>query len=121
MILVTGACSSGKRTFVRSLGYEWDAMVDARDCLWEDARVVYNAQELVRNPEADLELLFDCLKNKQVVVCTEVGCGIVPLERADRVWREHAGRLSCMLADEANAVVRMVCGIAVTLKGDASL
>lgn len=96
-------------------------MADAKDSLWEDALVVYNAQELVRNPEVDLELLLNCLKDKQVVVCTEVGCGIVPLERADRAWRERAGRLNCMLADEADAVVRMVCGIAVTLKGDAGL
>ena len=31
-----------------------------------------------------------------VIVMDEIGCGIVPLERADRLWREAAGWAACL-------------------------
>ena len=62
-------------------------------------------------------LLFEQLKNKKVVTINEVGSGVIPAERAERLGREASGRLSVLLAKEAEQVVRMVCGIPVMLKG----
>ena len=45
------------------------------------------------------------------------GTGPGPAERAEREKREKAGRLNCMLAERASAVVRMCCGIPSVLKG----
>ena len=124
MILIVGGIASGKRTYARSLGFSDDDMADG---VLDDHPVVLNAQELVRGEEAeDGELggkgplpegLVDALAAKQVVACVEVGSGVVPLERGDRVWRERAGRLTCELAQRADRVVRMVCGISTELKG----
>lgn len=124
MILVVGGIASGKRTYVRSLGFSDDDMADG---VLDDRPVVLNAQELVHCDEAEggelggkgllPEGLVEALATKRVVACVEVGSGVVPLERGDRIWRERAGRLTCELAQHADRVVRMVCGVPTDLKG----
>lgn len=54
----------------------------------------------------------------QIVLCDEVGCGIVPLDRAERDWREAVGRLCCALAARADLVVRVTAGLPQVLKGE---
>ena len=51
-----------------------------------------------------------------VILCDEVGCGVVPIAPAERQWREETGRLCCLLAQRAQRVERIFCGIAMTLK-----
>ena len=53
-----------------------------------------------------------------VVMATEIGGGIVPLEAEQRRAREAAGRLACLLAARADTVIEMFCGIPTVLKGD---
>lgn len=65
--------------------------------------------------ETYLEELFT--KNPQaVILCDEVGMGIVPIEKQERVWRELVGRACCLIAHRADEVVRLVCGIPQTIK-----
>lgn len=45
------------------------------------------------------------------VVSDEVGCGIVPMDRDERVFREANGRVNCLLAEEADEVYRVMAGI----------
>ena len=103
MILVVGGMASGKRTFARGLGFpEEDMAFDVHGRLRDGA---------------DAGALLGELSEKAVITCAEVGNGIVPLDPGERAWREAVGRLSCALAERADAVVRMVCGIPVVLKG----
>ena len=51
-----------------------------------------------------------------VVVADEIGCGVVPMDRDDRAWRENAGRALCVLAQRAESVTRVICGIGVRIK-----
>ena len=53
-----------------------------------------------------------------MVLAVETGAGVVPVDRMERENREKAGRLACLLADRADTVVRMCCGIPEVLKGD---
>ena len=117
MIVVTGGVASGKRTFVRSLGFSDNQMADA---VIDDRPVVYNLQDLVlRNLDASgAEGLIDSLACKRVVICDEVGCGVVPMGPGERAARERTGRLVIELSSRAELVVRMVCGIPVVLKGE---
>ncbi|MBQ9827596.1 MAG: bifunctional adenosylcobinamide kinase/adenosylcobinamide-phosphate guanylyltransferase [Lachnospiraceae bacterium] len=113
MILVTGAVCSGKTDYVKSLGYD-DA--DIGRSLTDDAPVLYGLEDLVKaDPENALSML-DALLEKEVVVCSETGCGIVPLDKKERLAREATGRLMCALAEKAGRVVRMVCGIPQVIK-----
>lgn len=98
MILIIGGRGAGKREFAReTLG------CDPKDTLPA-------LHEL--DPLPPLEELL----GYEAVICDEVGCGVVPLERADRERREAIGRLCCALAREAQAVYRLQCGLAMRLK-----
>ena len=126
MILITGGTSSGKATFARKLAAQhgWnedDITFNVEELLWgqvEDAGQIAPAGDDADNkaPSATPELI-EQLAAKAIVTCSEVGAGIVPLDAQERAWREAVGRMSCELASQADAVVRMVCGIPVVLKG----
>lgn len=76
--------------------------------------------ELIRGltpPEARAFALELIEKNPDaVVVCDEIGMGVVPLEPEGRLWREAVGAAMCLLADRAERVTRVVCGIPVRIK-----
>ncbi|MDO4796748.1 MAG: bifunctional adenosylcobinamide kinase/adenosylcobinamide-phosphate guanylyltransferase [Coriobacteriales bacterium] len=112
MVLVIGGIASGKRTYVRSLGYEDDHM-SARAA--SPAPVLLALEESLRPGELDEQTLAQVLA-KEVVVCAEVGMGVVPIDAEQRAWRERVGRTCALLAAQATRVVRLVCGIPVTIK-----
>ncbi len=60
--------------------------------------------------------LLPWLQDK-VVVCDEIGCGIVPLDPFERQWREETGRLCCEIAKVAGTVIRVHCGLPQFIKG----
>lgn len=51
-----------------------------------------------------------------ILICDELGCGIVPVSGEDRDYRENVGRIVCELAGRAESVERIVCGIASRLR-----
>lgn len=117
MILITGGLASGKRAFVRSLGF---ADADMSDGPLDAKPVLCDAQGLAGKDgsDADLPTLAERIAmQKQVVIYREVGNGIVPTDAGERVWRERAGRFGQELAARADAVVRMTCGIPQAVKG----
>lgn len=103
MILIIGGSSSGKRDYARSLGYS-------------DTDISQNVWELVRNNPENADMLLETLIQLPVVICDEVGSGIVPVERKERDARDACGRLCIALAIRAERVVRMVAGIPTVLK-----
>lgn len=113
MILVIGAAASGKRAFVETLGYTQE---DIADAILDNKPVLDNLQALVMiDPEQALNL-FDALCEKEVVICDEVGSGVIPIDAQERAAREQCGRLCILLAKEATRVIRMVCGIPKIIK-----
>lgn len=60
-----------------------------------------------------------CRKNADaVILINEIGCGIIPIEKAEREWREAVGRCGCILAANADTVIRLINAIPVLLKGE---
>jgi len=104
MMFITGPLYSGKRTFARRFGGR--CAVD-----------VQNAAAKAETPEA-LEKLAEELAEYDIVIATEVGGGVVPMDAGERAAREAAGRLACLLAARADCVVQMFCGIPTVLKGE---
>ena len=104
MIFVTGPLFSGKAGYARTLCPENELLL--------------NAHELA-DGTSDLAALADELAARYAVItAAEVGGGIVPIDPVQRVQREAAGRLSCLLAARADAVVRVFCGIPTVIKGE---
>ena len=109
MRLIIGGKHQGKLEYALSLGY---TMEDVATQLPAEKPILYGLQELVReNPDLQPEEIPDC-----IVICDELGCGVVPLDFEDRVWRERTGRLCGALAKRAERVDRVFCGIAMQLK-----
>ena len=51
-----------------------------------------------------------------IIICDELGNGIVPIKKQERVWREQTGRLMIELAKQAERVERILCGLGQRLK-----
>ena len=51
-----------------------------------------------------------------IIICDEIGNGIVPMDPFERVYRERTGRIQVKLAADAEEVERVVCGIAQRIK-----
>ena len=113
MILVIGGAASGKLSYVRSLGYSDDQLADA---VLDERPVIINLQDLVTASVEDAPSLLEPMLAKEVVVCDEVGAGVIPAVRTEREAREATGRLCNQLAQEATSVIRLVAGIPVKLK-----
>ena len=115
MVLILGALGAGKLAYAHSLGYA-DAQI--AQAVLDDRPALAGLETLVRSDPADADALFGALCKKELVLCCEVGCGVIPLDRADRAYREAVGRLCTRLAAEATAVVRVIAGIPVAIKGE---
>ena len=108
MIFITGPLYSGKREYAcKILGC---GEAELQSC------AIWDVQDLAVQC-GDLAALADELSQYEVVIATEVGGGVVPVDAGERVGREAAGRLSCLLARRAECVVRVFCGLPVVLKG----
>lgn len=101
MIFITGPLYSGKRTFAKKF----------------PGSCIADVQERAAEAE-DLETLAQDLAGYDIVLATEVGGGVVPMDAGERAAREAAGRLACLLAERADCVVQMFCGIPIVLKGE---
>jgi len=113
MVLVIGGAGSGKLDYVKSLGYSQEVIADG---LLNERPVVYHLQNIVFDDPDHAPELLDALLCKEVVVCDEVGSGIIPLSARERQAREATGRLCIQLAMHATRVVRLVCGIPAVIK-----
>lgn len=125
MILITGGFSQGKRTFAEEkLGVSGlvadGASAGAEEIRRADLLIHYHLlvkRQLERglDPQAEAEKL--AAENPDLVITvTELGCGIVPADAFDRRWRECTGRCSCLLAEKADAVYRVLCGIGTRIR-----
>lgn len=53
-----------------------------------------------------------------IIIMNEIGSGIIPLEKEERLWREEAGRCGCLIAKHAEKVIRVCCGCGIVIKGE---
>ena len=114
MILVVGGLGQGKLEYVLGRTGHGPEEVAYTPEEAETQPVFYG---LERWPELDVDRLLQ-VNPGIVLICQEVGCGVVPVEPEERAWREAAGRLCCRLAQRAECVIRIFCGLPLVLKGD---
>lgn len=121
MILIIGGVGQGKLDYVKQrweLGEE-----DVSEALGEQ-RVVYKLEAVIRGLQNEgkdpvsVVLAHAKAHPDTIYICDEVGCGVVPVERWERAWREAVGRCCTALAAEAELVERVFCGLPMVLKGE---
>lgn len=118
MTLVIGGAGQGKLAYALNRLRLDDTQVsrDPRD----PKPIVDGLEAWLRGEEDPMPALEELLAAVPdvTILCDEVGCGVVPMERADRLWRERVGRTCCALAERAECVIRLYCGIPAVLKGE---
>lgn len=119
MLFVTGPLYAGKQDYVmNALG--WDEAAFAENGVRDVQELAAQCAREEQEPAAlrdRLHRLADELAKRRVVIATETGGGVVPLDPVERREREAAGRLACLLAERARTVVRVNCGLPQLLKG----
>ncbi len=126
MVLITGGAYQGKVDYAIekfNLSRK-DIYTCTRDKveLPEGAAIINNVEELVwaclANDRDPLKYLAARKSrwNKSVMIVNDISCGIVPMDKNERIFREAVGRTTMYLAQEALAVVRVFAGIGKRLK-----
>ena len=126
MVLITGGAYQGKVDFAvdKFNVSRKDIYTCTRDKveLPEGAGIINNVEELVwacfANDRDPLKYLAARKSrwNKSVMIVNDISCGIVPMDKNERIFREAVGRTTMYLAQEAIAVVRVFAGIGKRLK-----
>lgn len=114
VVLIVGGMAQGKLAFARRvLGVTaWsEGALGAEDCV----HGLHLALRSLPDPAGGLDVWLKA-HPEGVLICDEVGCGVTPLDRGDRDWRELVGRTCCALAERAEAVYRVRCGLGVRIK-----
>lgn len=125
--LVTGGAYQGKTDFVCGhFGLDAKDITDGSAC---DFKEVFSAK-CIKSYHRLIERLIahgdDCVhfthqlcdgNSDVIIILDEIGCGVIPAERAERKRRELTGKCGCIIAQESGAVIRVTCGLPVYIKG----
>lgn len=125
MVLIFGGAYQGKKDFVLAqFGLKED---DICVCSPE------NAPDLTKKCLANMEnFAWYCLNRGEdpmdhfacnsavfedkIFIFRDIFCGVVPLSKEERAWREATGRVMQYLAGRADRVSRIFCGLEQRLK-----
>ncbi|MCR4629593.1 MAG: bifunctional adenosylcobinamide kinase/adenosylcobinamide-phosphate guanylyltransferase [Clostridium sp.] len=80
----------------------------SEEIFWKKLRE--EAEETVQRILADPRI--------RVITADEIGCGVVPLSRREREYRDTYGRICQKIAKQADMVIRVVCGIPTVISSD---
>lgn len=128
MILIIGGAWQGKLDFAMRLAEEKgmkkqvaEGKTDSFD-MASSHSIIHNFHQYIKRLLKDGKSVEDFIStlerdNPEVIIITnELGCGIVPMDFEDRLWREEAGRASVCIGKTSKEVYRLVCGIATRIK-----
>lgn len=128
MLLITGGAFQGKFQYALALKNAEEStlkVADPESCSYEEletCHILRGFHLLIRRlltEEREIYPLLETLlaKNPDILIITdELGCGIVPVDPFDRLYRETTGRACCYLAERAREVHRVTCGIGTVIK-----
>ena len=118
MKFITGGAYQGKLEYAKKLypGAEW---TDGAGCSLQEilsCGAVDHFHLFVRRwlqegktPQELIRAILD--KNRDlIIVCDEIGCGLVPTDAFEREYRESVGRICTQLVEYADEVYRVTCG-----------
>ena len=126
MELYIGGFAQGKLAYVRKKYPQYtdlDVMDGSMPCgfhqhfkiwnhfhLWVKRRLLEGG-----DPESELEQFLTAYPDS-IIICDEIGNGIIPLDHEERQYREYTGRLLCRIAKEAVCGERIICGVGCRIK-----
>lgn len=134
MELFLGGCYQGKLDYVKKIHPECEGQIlegcelslEKEKLLQEvtafSKPVINHFHEWVKRclaEQAEPEKLTLALIQQNlnlIIISDEVGNGIVPMDAMEREYRERTGRIQIMIAERAERVERVLCGMGQRLK-----
>lgn len=127
MKLVIGGTAQGKLEYVL-LKYDvqknmvWNGVLPNEMELNENIVIINHFHQWIKSrmisggcPEDEIMSFLDCHEDC-IIICDEIGNGIVPIDAFEREYRERVGRILVQLAKRAEGVERIICGIGQKIK-----
>ena len=127
MKLIIGGTAQGKLEYVL-LKYDaqknmvWDGVLPNDMELNGNIVIINHFHQWVKSrmvsggcPEDEIMSFLDCNEDC-IIICDEIGNGIVPIDPFEREYRERTGRILVQLAMRAEEVERIICGIGQKIK-----
>lgn len=127
MEVYVGGCGQGKLQYVlEKRKVTRKDIVDGADLSpdqTEGFKVINHFHLFIRQWVDDPQIVYrylDTLSEKNagvILICDQVGGGVIPIEKKERDWRELVGRVMCIAVKQSDHVERIVCGLGQVLKG----
>lgn len=125
MILVFGGAYQGKAAFVEKTFHFSKNMTfqcSEKTGMCYDYPVinslhlyVLGSVERGDNPIEYIQKNLPMFRDK-IIICDDISCGIVPLGKDLRLYRDQVGKIMQILSREADEVYRIFCGIGEKIK-----
>ena len=119
MELIIGGAFQGKleyarKTYKLNISDVCDCSTDkepdlSKRCINHFERYILWCQKNGKEPQLNF-------RDDQIIILSDIFCGVVPIEKEARAWRENCGRAGTALAASANSVTRLFCGIPKRIK-----
>ena len=125
MILITGGKYQGKLDFAlgtigvteENVSYDLPAEGDKKVKIINNCEAIIKDMIKINIPVEDIREIWKApdLKDK-ILIFNDVTMGIVPIDADERRYREAVGKVATELAESADIVYRVFCGIPLKLK-----
>lgn len=109
MIFLIGGAYQGKTKYI-SEHFAGHTVINSYN------KAVKSQLEAGKNPMDELNEMLKKMPKDVVIASDEVGLGLVPVNKADRDYREWVGHINCELAARADQVIRVISGIGTRIK-----
>ena len=130
MILVTGGAYQGKLDYAKeAYGFTDDDVFTCEEgstAVGFDEKIVDHFERYVlalikagQVPEKAVGMQLRANRYKgRIIICDDISQGIVPMDATERAWREGVGRTMVKIAQQADKVIRVFCGIPEIVKDE---
>lgn len=108
MKLVIGGAYQGKKDFVKENLKDEEIFDDFHIYILELIKKDIDAVTFIKDNIKDLE--------NKVIICDDISCGVVPIDKTERKWREDLGRILVLISKNSKEVYRVFAGIGVKIK-----
>lgn len=126
MILIIGGQAQGKLNYALKIsGLKEDNVYNKYNFepeIIKEKRIINNFHLIIRYiMENNKDYNFICnfissLNKNTIIICNEIGCGIVPIDKFERNYREVTGKICIYIAEISEKVIRINCGIPSIIK-----
>jgi len=120
-LIIGGACQ-GKLEFAKNkFNLKENDIVNLENERYNNQKCVYNLhcyiKDCIYNKVSYNGTIKQIISNDNIIIiCNEIGCGIVPIDKNERLCRDIFGKICCDIAKSCDTVIRVYCGIGEVIK-----